>query len=268
MQIAAETNTARKIVLVGHGLKNEVAFLKNLTFDLYSAPNLVAIVDTQSIGFSKNQLGLKKLCQAVGIEPQSLHNAGNDAAYTLRAMILAVCESSFSKWGAGNRARKERVSAVFSNTHLTLLTLCQTILHDSAPGALQTAISSLSKARVARPAVTSSSPFQPVLQTKRPGSSRRANSPATRSRIAALPIPPAPTKQSNTANSGSVASKVPSTPSFTSQAASNIMSGRRNLRKHPNPIAKGSSHEERKARWKATRSDTTVGSAGHTSEQA
>lgn len=86
--------TSRNIVLVGHGLKNEVAFLKNLHFDLMSAPNVVAIVDTQSIGPTKSQLGLKKLCQAVGMEPQSLHNAGNDAAYTLRALIQAVSKTS------------------------------------------------------------------------------------------------------------------------------------------------------------------------------
>lgn len=89
----------RNVVLVGHGLKNEVGYLKNLHFDLMNAPNVVAIVDTSSIGPGKGQLGLKKLCEAVGMEPQSLHNAGNDAAYTLRAMILAV---SISWGGAPN----------------------------------------------------------------------------------------------------------------------------------------------------------------------
>lgn len=86
----AGLETSRKIVLVAHGVKNEVPYLRNLNFDLMKAPNLVGIVDTQSIGPSKRQIGLKMLCQAVGMEPQSLHNAGNDAAYTLRAMILAV----------------------------------------------------------------------------------------------------------------------------------------------------------------------------------
>lgn len=54
-------------------------------------PNVVATVDTASIGPNKNAIGLKKLCQAMNMEPHSLHNAGNDAAYTLRALILAVC---------------------------------------------------------------------------------------------------------------------------------------------------------------------------------
>lgn len=82
--------TNRRIVLVGHGLKNEVGYLRNLNFNLMEAPNVVGVVDTQCIGTSKSPIGLNKLCKALGMEPHLLHNAGNDAAYTLRAMILAV----------------------------------------------------------------------------------------------------------------------------------------------------------------------------------
>lgn len=84
---------ASSIVLVGHGIKNEVGFFQSLGFQLYEAENIVMRMDTGSILSSKkNQVALKALLQLVGIEVnvQHLHNAGNDAAYTLQALLTIV----------------------------------------------------------------------------------------------------------------------------------------------------------------------------------
>lgn len=84
---------SRNIVLVGHGIKNEDTYLKFLGFDLYGADNVVKRMDTGTILSSKkNQVSLKALLQLAGIEVDvnHLHNAGNDAAYTLRALMTIV----------------------------------------------------------------------------------------------------------------------------------------------------------------------------------
>jgi hypothetical protein len=93
VEVGSPTNVPdeqRNIILVGHGLKNEVPYLRNLGFALHQAPNIVCRFDTGKLGPSKGGIGLGRLCKAIGLDSTSLHNAGNDAAYTLRAMLLAV----------------------------------------------------------------------------------------------------------------------------------------------------------------------------------
>lgn len=81
----------RNIVLVGHDLSNDSSYLKTLNFSLQEVKNVVKKVDTQKLaGTKKRTIGLKRLLQALDVEPQFLHNAGNDAAFTLKAMVLMV----------------------------------------------------------------------------------------------------------------------------------------------------------------------------------
>lgn len=89
----------RNIVLVGHGIKNEVDYLKCLDFPLDKAQNVVLRMDTSSIlSNKKNQVGLSSLLELLEIEVDKthLHNAGNDAAYTLRALLTIVSLSHYS----------------------------------------------------------------------------------------------------------------------------------------------------------------------------
>lgn len=80
------------IILVGHGLQNDTEYMQRLNF----TPSRVAgQVDTQKLArISKSQPpGLTKLLSALSIDAKNLHNAGNDAAYTLQALVgLAVQE--------------------------------------------------------------------------------------------------------------------------------------------------------------------------------
>lgn len=80
----------RKVILVGHGLKNDTDYLKSLGFSLAAYTNVTHKMDTQTLagGSKKTQIGLERLILALGIEPENLHNAGNDAAYTLQALLL------------------------------------------------------------------------------------------------------------------------------------------------------------------------------------
>ncbi|KAK4506603.1 hypothetical protein PRZ48_000335 [Zasmidium cellare] len=80
----------RNVVLVGHGIKNEVDYLKRLDFPLAAPRNIVHKLDTSTIlSTKKQQVALKNLLQMTGInvDKSHLHNAGNDAAYTLHALM-------------------------------------------------------------------------------------------------------------------------------------------------------------------------------------
>lgn len=80
----------RNVVFVAHGISNDDAYLGALGFQLKNAKNVVRQVDSQRVagGTKKNSMGLKRLLQHLGIKNQGLHNAGNDAAYTLKAVIM------------------------------------------------------------------------------------------------------------------------------------------------------------------------------------
>lgn len=85
----------RNVVFIAHGISNDDAYLAQLGFKLSQAENTVRQVDSQRVaGGAKNKaLGLKRLLEELGVESQGLHNAGNDAAYTLQAVLfMAVKE--------------------------------------------------------------------------------------------------------------------------------------------------------------------------------
>ena len=80
------------IMLIGHDLKNDTNYLQKLNF---TPKHVEGKIDTQRLArISKAQPpGLKKLLAALSIDATNLHNAGNDAAYTLQAMVgVAVQE--------------------------------------------------------------------------------------------------------------------------------------------------------------------------------
>lgn len=91
--ISAEVEDALpSIILVGHGLQNDTEYMNRLNF---SPRRVAGQIDTQKlVRISKSQPpGLTKLLSALSIDAKNLHNAGNDAAYTLQALVgVAVQE--------------------------------------------------------------------------------------------------------------------------------------------------------------------------------
>ncbi|PVH77050.1 hypothetical protein DL98DRAFT_535087 [Cadophora sp. DSE1049] len=85
----------RDLILVGHGLAFEVQVLKGLGIDLNLVPSLIEMFDTQFLGhevFGKNfKCNLSNVVRAMGISGGFFHNAGNDANFSPRAMILLAC---------------------------------------------------------------------------------------------------------------------------------------------------------------------------------
>jgi hypothetical protein len=80
------------IMLVGHDLKSDTDYLKKLGF---TPSHVAGKFDTQRLAriSKKSPPGLAKLLAALSINATNLHNAGNDAAYTLQALVgVAVQE--------------------------------------------------------------------------------------------------------------------------------------------------------------------------------
>lgn len=87
----------RNIVLVGHDVQADVKFLRTAGYDVYTLSNLVDIADTslmwRSFKEENNPRNLATILTELGIEAWHLHNGGNDAVYTLQAMIGIVIKS-------------------------------------------------------------------------------------------------------------------------------------------------------------------------------
>lgn len=83
------------MVLVFHESSSDIKYLRLLSYHVEAASNVVEIVDTremhQSLARSNDSASLASVLSRLGIEYTHLHNAGNDAVYTLQAMVgLAV----------------------------------------------------------------------------------------------------------------------------------------------------------------------------------
>ncbi|KAF1349874.1 hypothetical protein BDV97DRAFT_352635 [Delphinella strobiligena] len=94
--VDAPTFDKRKIVLVGHDVKSDIDYLKNIKFSPYKSGRIVGIMDTLTLsGSSKSTtVGLERLLRGLGADPVNLHNAGNDAAYTLQAIVMIAIQQT------------------------------------------------------------------------------------------------------------------------------------------------------------------------------
>ncbi|KAG9240102.1 hypothetical protein BJ878DRAFT_320174 [Calycina marina] len=88
---ADEDAPKRNIVLVGHDVGADITYLKQIGYDIYNLINLLEIQDTASmwrvLKRETNPRNLGQVLTELDITGWNLHNAGNDAAYTLQAMI-------------------------------------------------------------------------------------------------------------------------------------------------------------------------------------
>lgn len=109
----------RNIVLVGHGLKNDTDYLKSLQFSPNAGGNVVRSLDTQVLAGSNKKMtvGLERLLRALDIEPLNLHNAGNDAAYTLQALVMMAVQQTASPGVYLAAVQATPVPEKFKNRH-------------------------------------------------------------------------------------------------------------------------------------------------------
>ncbi|ROT35694.1 hypothetical protein SODALDRAFT_283280 [Sodiomyces alkalinus F11] len=90
-----ENRQQRPLILVGHGITADIGFLANMNVDPVEMKGFVQCIDTQDMDRAWRSLtasrSLGTVLNDLDLAHSNLHNAGNDAAYTLQAMLgLAV----------------------------------------------------------------------------------------------------------------------------------------------------------------------------------
>lgn len=80
----------RNIILVGHGLGSDLRILQKRGILIQEIPTIIAVFDTSYVAIEV--LGIKSsldnLLNILGCPHENMHTAGNDANYTLRALLL------------------------------------------------------------------------------------------------------------------------------------------------------------------------------------
>ncbi|KAL8374768.1 hypothetical protein RB599_001456 [Gaeumannomyces hyphopodioides] len=85
------------VVLVGHDIGADIEHLQKIGYDARKAPRIVDVVDTaqmhQHWRREKNSASLGRVLAGLEIPHRYLHNAGNDAMYTLQAMLVMASKA-------------------------------------------------------------------------------------------------------------------------------------------------------------------------------
>ena len=96
--LAEYVEQERDMVLVGHDVQSDIKYFISLGYAIQSVPGMGEEVDTQRLHQAWKELsngpGLSSTLVDLGIEYRSLHNAGNDAVYTLQAMLGIAVEAA------------------------------------------------------------------------------------------------------------------------------------------------------------------------------
>lgn len=104
------SGTRRTLVLVGHDVNQDIRFLLRMGYDVSNLGTLhkgSPKIDTQNLYRAVQQekdhskratltasVRLSRILEEYDITPWGLHNAGNDAVYTLQAMLAMAVESA------------------------------------------------------------------------------------------------------------------------------------------------------------------------------
>ena len=87
----------RNIILVGHDVAADINYLRAVGYDVHNLSNLLEIVDTASmwryVKRDTNPRNLGSILAELDILGWNLHNAGNDAVYTLQVMIKIAIQA-------------------------------------------------------------------------------------------------------------------------------------------------------------------------------
>lgn len=85
------TSQKRSVTFVGHDLGQDTRYMYKVGVDIEKLASSIDQVDTQRLHKAWKDLdqprSLGRVLDDLGLEHQFLHNAGNDAMYTLRAML-------------------------------------------------------------------------------------------------------------------------------------------------------------------------------------
>lgn len=105
-----ESSDTSPIVMVGHETGADLQYLLKVNYNIWNSPRFHDEVDTktmfQRIQLSREGRALHFVCSELGIPGVNFHNAGNDAVYTMRAMVAMAIrkkvggpQTESERWG-------------------------------------------------------------------------------------------------------------------------------------------------------------------------
>ncbi|KAK6000454.1 hypothetical protein QM012_003700 [Aureobasidium pullulans] len=98
--ITQDNEEKRNIIFLGHDTKQDIAYLHKLGYNPNNLANLIGTQDTaamwRAITKEQSARGLAHIMYALELESWNTHNAGNDAVYTMHAMI-GMCIKDLQK---------------------------------------------------------------------------------------------------------------------------------------------------------------------------
>ena len=104
-----EGEERRNIIFLGHDVDNDIAYLRKIGFDPLNRSNLLQTMDTRSMyqayTHDPNPASLGRILGAFDFAGWHLHNAGNDAVYTIWA-LLAMAVASAAERGSPDVVRR------------------------------------------------------------------------------------------------------------------------------------------------------------------
>lgn len=90
-------NQSRRVVLVGHDVAQDIKYLSSYGIYLLQIENVIGQVDSKDIYQAwrdeQNGRGLHHVLSQLKVPYRNLHNAGNDAYFTLYAAVLVALEA-------------------------------------------------------------------------------------------------------------------------------------------------------------------------------
>lgn len=102
----------RKIVLVFHDAAADIKFLLGEGYNILGEENVIDVLDTkemdQYITRSNDPHSLETVLRSLDISYQYLHNAGNDAMYTMRAMVSIALKGRQISVARGRKEKKTK----------------------------------------------------------------------------------------------------------------------------------------------------------------
>lgn len=103
----------RNIVLVGHDLPADVRYLQKIGYDVHNLSNLKDSIDTsfmyRALRRESNPRSLGGVLSDLGLTGWWLHNAGNDAVYTLQAMIAIALKDMAERESGDLKERQDEL---------------------------------------------------------------------------------------------------------------------------------------------------------------
>lgn len=103
----------RPIILLGHDTAADVNFMSQLGYDVHNLRNLQEIADTASmwryLKREPNPRNLGMILYELEIAGWNLHNAGNDAVFTLQAMIAMSIKHIEDKQKAAEKEKEKKL---------------------------------------------------------------------------------------------------------------------------------------------------------------